>query len=257
MEKKRLVAFLLIFLILAFIAYLEKTGYFVKKEVAFVKRVIDGDTFELENGKRVRLLGIEAPEKNEFYFEEATNELKKLVEGKKVLLEKDLVSEDKYGRLLRHVFINGIFVNLHLVENGFANAYFVEPNFKYYSKFLEAEKNAMNRKIGIWKKSESPYSGCIKLVDFKYKKGESVTLENTCNFSINITGWKIKNSEGKSYIFPKIVLKPQRNITLYSDFGVNKGSILYLNKTDFWMDYGDILILRDEKDNLILAYRYS
>jgi hypothetical protein len=115
----------------------------------------------------------------------------------------------------------------------------------------------MNRKIGIWKKSESPYSSCIKLADFKYKKGESVTLENICNFSVNITGWKIKNSEGKSYTFPKIVLKPQRNVTLYSDFGVNKGSILYLNKTDFWMDYGDILILRDSRDNLILAYRYS
>jgi micrococcal nuclease len=257
MERKRLITFLLIFLILTFIAYLEKTGYFVKKEVAFVKRVIDGDTFELENGKRVRLLGIEAPEKNEFYFEEATNELKKLVEGKRVLLEKDLVSEDKYGRLLRHVFINGIFVNLYLVENGFANAYFVEPNFKYYSKFLEAEKSAMNRKVGIWKKSEDPYSNCIKLVDFKYKKSESVTLENICNFSINITGWKIKNSEGKTYTFPKFILKPQRNVTLYSGFGINKGSILYWNKTNVWIDYGDILILRDGKDNLILAYRYS
>lgn len=256
MKNRRLVIILVIFVAIIFTAYFEKTGYFVKREVAYVKRVIDGDTFELEDGKIVRLLGIETPEKDEFYFEEAKNELKKLVGGKKVLLEKDLVSKDKYGRLLRHVFVEGIFVNLYLVENGFGSAYFVEPNFKYRSNFLEAESKAISRKIGIWKTESPYYANCIELLEFNYLEDEHVTLRNTCNFSVDMSGWKIKDAGGKTYIFPKFTLESKSDVILYSKFGVNTGNILYWNKTDVWTDYGDILILKDSDENLILAKRY-
>ena len=255
MERRRLIVFLVVCVAIISVAYLEKTGYFVKKEVAIVARVIDGDTLELRDGKRVRLLGIETSEGGEFYFQEAKDELKKLVEGKKVLLERDLVALDKYGRLLRHIFVDEIFANLYMVENGFANAYFVEPNFKHSSKFLKAESQAISKGIGIWK-TESPYSSCIELVEFDYLKDEHVTLKNICNFSLDIGGWKIKDAGRKVYIFPKFSLESGDSMTLYSKFGVDTRNILYWNKTNVWADYGDILILRDGKENLILAKRY-
>ena len=64
------------------------------KTLVTVARVIDGDTLELANGKRIRLLGIDAPEKGQFFYEEARERLKELVEGKRVFLERDVSNSD-------------------------------------------------------------------------------------------------------------------------------------------------------------------
>jgi len=97
-----------------FVFYLVFTGLYSERE-AVVARVIGGDTIELKGGKRVRLLGIDATEKGQYYHDEAANRLKQLVEGKKVVLEKDVTDRDRYGRLLRYVYVDGIFVNLEMV----------------------------------------------------------------------------------------------------------------------------------------------
>ena len=91
---------------------LENTGkyqtqniyYFPKK--AKVKRVVDGDTIVLENGSVVRYVGITAPENNEPFEKEATEENKKLVEGKIVSLEYDNYKGDKFGRILAYVIVD-------------------------------------------------------------------------------------------------------------------------------------------------------
>lgn len=91
-----------------------------------VTRVIDGDTIELENGKRVRYLGINTPESVdprkpvECFGKEASFKNKELVLNKKVVLEKDISEIDKYGRLLRYVYVDNIFVNLELIKQGYA-----------------------------------------------------------------------------------------------------------------------------------------
>ena len=116
-----------------------------QKETAFAQRVVDGDTFVLANGERVRLLGIDTPEKHESdkldrdsersgrdkktiqrLGELAGKYTKKLIEGKKVILvpEPNHENKDKYGRLLRYVYLeDGTFVNKKIVEDGYANAY--------------------------------------------------------------------------------------------------------------------------------------
>ena len=70
-----------------------------------VKRVVDGDTFELKDGEKVRLLGIDAPDEHECYFEESKEALRKLIEGKKIELRKDTTEADDYGRLLRYAIL--------------------------------------------------------------------------------------------------------------------------------------------------------
>jgi len=124
-------------------------------ESLMVVRVIDGDTIELENGERVRYLGIDTPEiqQKECGAEEASNFNKNLVEGKKVKLLKDTTDKDSYGRILRYVFTeDGEFVNYLLLRNGFAQTLPIPPDTLFDKTFEDALKTAKKENLGIWRK---------------------------------------------------------------------------------------------------------
>jgi len=121
-------------------------------EQGIVEGVTDGDTLVLENGKRLRLIGIDAPEKGERCFEEAKNRLRGLVLGKGVILVKDYSERDKYGRLVRFVYIDGLFVNLVLVEEGLALAFPFEPDTSKAEAFRQAQEMAADGNGCIWRK---------------------------------------------------------------------------------------------------------
>jgi micrococcal nuclease len=96
-------------------------------ELYTVDRVLDGDTIELADGAKVRLLGIDAPEADQCYGGEAAQALSSLVLGNQVILQKDSTAVDEVDRLLRYVFLynpdaekDNIFVNNHLVRQGYA-----------------------------------------------------------------------------------------------------------------------------------------
>lgn len=99
-------------------------SFFVEKEPEehkfIVKRIIDGDTIELENGETIRFLGIDTPEKGECLYSEAKNININLLEGKKISLIKEDNDKDIYGRLLRYVYIDSLFINDYLIEQGFS-----------------------------------------------------------------------------------------------------------------------------------------
>jgi len=119
--------------------------------IARVTQVIDGDTIVIEGGYHVRYVGIDAPEKDESYYLEAKQANEELVEGKKVRLEKDISNKDKYGRLLRYVYVDGTFVNAEMVRQGYACAKAYLPDVKY-QVYLEAmEKEARQAKKGSWR----------------------------------------------------------------------------------------------------------
>src|SRR3989344_7189178 len=92
-----------------------------------VARVIDGDTFELQDGEKVRLMGIDAPDEEECYFKESKEALDKLLKGKSVELRKDVTDTDEFGRLLRHAILSSrgsaednVLVEEYMVAGGFA-----------------------------------------------------------------------------------------------------------------------------------------
>jgi micrococcal nuclease len=122
-----------------------------------VAKVFDGDTIALQGGEKVRLLGINTPEigggrkAEEAGGQEAKAWLKQKLEGRRVRLEKDATAQDKYGRLLAHVFAeDGTHVNLALVEAGLATTDLYPPNVKYADALHAAERRAENEKRGIW-----------------------------------------------------------------------------------------------------------
>lgn len=128
-----------------------------------VAKVIDGDTVEIETGAKVRFIGIDTPETVDprrpvgCFGKEASYETKGLLEGKAVVLEKDVSETDKFGRLLRYVYLpldNGelLFINDYLVREGFAKASTYPPDVKFTGRFLEAERQAKENKKGLWGK---------------------------------------------------------------------------------------------------------
>jgi micrococcal nuclease len=92
-------------------------------ETATVARVVDGDTIELADGRRVRYIGMNTPERDQPYYKEATDINRQLVEGKTVQLEFDVETFDQYGRTLAYIWIEGIMANLEIVQQGYANAF--------------------------------------------------------------------------------------------------------------------------------------
>lgn len=186
MKRRWLITIGLIFLFIDFGFSLENTNVIHpsgKAKIGFsfgraynyndilVKRVIDGDTIQLENGQKVRLIGIDTPEMHEsskLYRDsvktaqdvEVIKELgriaykftKNLVEGNRVRLEFDAVNKDKYNRLLAYVYLkDGTFVNAEIIKQGFASLMTIPPNVRYAELFHELYKEARENKRGLWK----------------------------------------------------------------------------------------------------------
>lgn len=113
-----------------------------------VTRVIDGDTFVIEGGYSIRILGINADEKGYSCYQPAKEFLESLILNKKVKLYKGSEDKDEWCRYLRYVFVDGKNVGLELVKNGLAIAYFSHKDDKYQKEIILAEKNAIENKIG-------------------------------------------------------------------------------------------------------------
>lgn len=124
-------------------------------ESTTVARVLDGDTVEIADGRRVRYTGINAPEKTKCFFDRAKTENEQLVLNKKIRLEKDASNRDKYGRLLRYIYVldesgQEIFVNDFLVRQGFARVLSIPPDLKFESQFNAAADEAKFQQRGLW-----------------------------------------------------------------------------------------------------------
>ncbi len=123
-----------------------------------VTRVIDGDTIEIEGGEKVRYIGVNTPESVDprravqCFGKEASAYNAELVLGKRVRLEPDVEDRDKYGRLLRYVWLGDTMVNEQLVTDGYAQVMTIPPNVKYVERFKAAQTQAREAKKGLWSK---------------------------------------------------------------------------------------------------------
>ena len=98
------------------------------------------------------MIGINTPEKKQCYYQQAKQKLEQLIESKNVRLEKDVSETDKYGRLLRYVYVNNLFVNNELVKKGYAVVNTYPPNASYQDLFLASQQSARLKKLGVWSK---------------------------------------------------------------------------------------------------------
>jgi micrococcal nuclease len=124
-----------------------------------VVRVDDGDTIRLEDGRRVRYIGLDAPERGapgvgEFLAEEAARFNRSLVLGREVRLEFEAERQDRFGRLLARVFLkSGVWVNRALIREGLAHVLYQSPNVEMFEDLLAEQRQALEKRKGIWTKA--------------------------------------------------------------------------------------------------------
>ncbi len=158
MNKKLLIALIiLICIVFNAVAFAESE----RIEVKYIK-TSDGDTARFEvNGedRRVRFLGINTPEVagedkvEEPYGNEALEYTKsRLDNAKKFEIEYDenADKEDRFGRILAYIWVDGELFQEELVKNGYAKTYMMRANYKYADELKAAEREAKANKIGVW-----------------------------------------------------------------------------------------------------------
>lgn len=242
-----------------------------QKEIGFVERVIDGDTIELNTSEKVRLLGINTPERGEPFYKEAKVRMEELVLGRKVYMERGKEVMDRYGRLLRYIYLEDDMVNLKMIEEGYATVYIIRPNDAYEKLFRDAEDVARNTRKGIWSRvSEDKCSPCIIIGEFNWNaegndcqnsNGEWVSFKNICPFECDLTDWSVKDAGRAVYKFPDFVLGTKSSVILFSGAGTNRRGELYWDRKGsckaVWNNDGDTLFLRDSEGKLVLKESYE
>lgn len=136
---------------------------------ATVVRVVDGDTVVLNNGRTIRLIGVDTPESftNRKLAKDANalNQEKEVMQGlgkkaaaytrsialdKEVQIKTDRKARDRYGRTLGYIFLSdGTMLNEKLIKDGYACAY-TRFQFKYRDEFVSADNEARSEGRGLW-----------------------------------------------------------------------------------------------------------
>lgn len=127
-------------------------------ERARVVTVIDGDTIDVESqGQefRVRYIGVDTPERDEPFYEEATEANRKMVDGEEIILVKDVSETDRYGRLLRYIYLpDGTFVNAELISQGYGRVVTFPPDVAQIELLTDLQQEARENQRGLWGQSE-------------------------------------------------------------------------------------------------------
>lgn len=121
-------------------------------EPCTVTRIVDGDTFYCDDTLKVRLIGIDAPERGQGEpGAAAAAALRRLMpRGAVVRLERDVTLTDRYGRRLAYVWRGDTLVNEAMVRGGWAILYTVPPNVKYVDRLERAQRAARHARAGLW-----------------------------------------------------------------------------------------------------------
>jgi len=125
-----------------------------------VVRVVDGDTIHVrltDRVEKIRYIGVNTPEIHhpskgeEPGGREAAEVNRGLVGGRRVRLELDVQTRDRYGRLLAYVWVGDTMVNAELVRRGYAQAMTVPPNVRYQDLFVKLQRQARDAHRGLWR----------------------------------------------------------------------------------------------------------
>ena len=147
----------LFIVILLFVLYYRYNLNPEQIEYAKVKSVIDGDTIVLEDGRTVRYIGIDTPEKDssytkyECYSKQAHEKNSELVLNKDIKLVADIEKNDRYDRYLYYIYtMDDLFINEELVKGGYAESKAYPPNLAKQYILDKAEEFAKKNSIGLW-----------------------------------------------------------------------------------------------------------
>jgi micrococcal nuclease len=213
------------------------------QERVTIIKVTDGDTFKLSDGRNLRLVNINAPEKSVPASSKSIDFVRQL-ENTTVSIE--VVGTDKYGRTLARVYAPE-YLNLELVSLGLASKFLVQKGEEIL--FDKEEQQAIEEQKGIWQHSE--YWGCFSInID---ERKEIFYLDNICD--ISLVGFSLKDESRKIYKFQEIT---NSRLALHTFNGSdNKTDLFWNSKESVWNDDRDSAYLFDSEGRIAGYYSYG
>jgi micrococcal nuclease len=225
-------------------------------EEVVVRSVTDGDTFEIQ-GDRVRLIGINAPERDECWGEESTVALSDLL-GESAVLTYDVERRDPFGRLLAYVWTtDGAFVNRAMAAGGHALARAYEPNTTKQEELESAEEKAEDSGAGLWSACAAAGTAeSVRITDYEANppgpdeddlNGEWVMISNVGDDIAGLEGWRLRDeSSGNRFTFDEVLLEPGESVTVFTGCGTGTDSERYwCSDSPVWNNAGDTIFLLD------------
>lgn len=242
-----------------------------------VTRVSDGDSVRAESAEgdlEIRLLGINAPERDECFGGEAQAELGRLVDGADVSIVPWPPEIDDFGRELGFLVADGVFVNLSLVETGHVVAR-AQSDHGYDREFEAAEQQASAAGVGLWARDAcgTPTDADLVIVevfenapgdDRQNPNGEYVVIENVGDSTVNLADWSIRDESTRHrHTFRSIEIGPGEQLLLRTGCGdddLNSDPIEAFwcdPEPPVWNNGGDTAFLLDPNgaiaDNFVVA----
>ena len=231
-----------------------------------VRRIIDGDTVVVVTGgseTTIRLIGVNAPERNECFFRESTDYLVETLEGATVEIE--TLGTDQFGRTLAYLWEGPSLVNLDLVAGGWAIATTPGEEDHYGKEILAAEKKALAAAAGLWatdacgSAAEIPKIGISAAPnppgpDNERLADESITLTNEGPEPVDISGWVLRDESSiNRYRFDEnTIIQRGASIRIAStDSGWTPGD------RPVWNNDGDMVMLLTAQGTVVAHLRYA
>lgn len=231
-----------------------------------VSWIVDGDTIEVEVGSEVltvRVAGMNAPDRDECYYDDATDYLIDEIKGETVGLE--TLETDQFDRTLAHVWVNDTLVGLTMVANGLGLGSTPDPGDSHGDQILEAESEAYAGGRGLWAHDACGASSSVPDItldtgdfdptgpDSEHLDSETVTIMNNSNQSVNMTGWVLRDESSR------------HRFHFEDNTDIDAGGSLAVRSSDgnwdpgggpIWNNDGDMALLLDEFGRVIARTRY-
>ncbi len=237
-------------------------------EFGRVKQVYDGDTILLDDGRKVRYLGINAPEYQEPFYLKAKRLNESLVLGERVRLEFGEEGTDTFNRLLAYVYVGDQMVNARLVQEGLAHAFFIGPRRRHDGLLLRLQDEAKQRKLGMWSARARPRDlkiTSIHLADPAKPDPYApyVRIANLGNGPIRLGGYVLSSEAGRRYLFPDVSVDPGYTVIVASTGGTdgvdNMGQLVvhWPTQGSVWDSREDTAFLIDPTEALVDSFHYK
>lgn len=238
-------------------------------EPVTVLSITDGDTLDVRypegSSAEVRLIGINTPESNECFSEEATQVLAVLAPiGSRIGMTSDVSDVDQFDRLLRYLWLGGMSVNEESVRRGAAISRRYAPDTAMATRLEAAQAEAKEAGLGLWAPAAcGPRADAdLSVIAVEYDapgndnenpNEEWIRIRNDGDNLVDMTGWTIKDeSASNRFEFPALfAVAPGESVTIYSGCGDDFGAFLYWCSADsaVWNNDGDTVFLLDPSGN--------
>jgi endonuclease YncB( thermonuclease family) len=236
--------------------------------------VSDGDSLRADSAEtalEIRLLGINAPERDDCFGDAARDELRALLATGPVTLHPWPGETDQFGRQLGFLMANGTFVNLSLIESGHVVAR-AQSDHGFQEEFEAAERSASAAGIGLWAADAcgTPTDAEVEIIDVQEDapgddrenpNGEWVLIENAGSSAIDFTGWMLRDESTRHrFDIPGVTLEAGSSIRIFSGCGVDEleGTPMELYWCDteppVWNNDGDTAFLLDPNGAIADSY---